>query len=573
MARALLALLWALRAPPVLAKRPNILFLMTDSMDGRVLDPEAVQSQAVELPFLRDFFAKQGTNFVRTYANSPQCVPSRSSMCTGRRTDQIEAWSNEKGLAASEDGTLDKTCIYFYGTDQCAAWAKMQNYSETIFSGLQRLGYGVKLYGKVDIGAGLMNDPKVRETVSASGWHQGANLAILTRSADIRRPTKQAPLSLTSDTQDHVHPEDWRTVDHCQEWIQALPPAEQNTEPFFLYCSLNIPHPPFQTNATWLAKVKEEKIPLPHWPPGFPQEWHPYDSYMSISKHVEEMNYTSEEILRVRKTYYAMCAEADYLLNRVWESLTQKGYGLDNTFVVYVSDHGEMNMEHRQVWKNSMYEGSSRVPFAIAGPGVAKGRRVTQLTSLVDVLPTLLDMGQETDWERHADLAGKSLLLLAGAPSLAPPQLVVTPDEDRAVVSQYHSNMGNTGSFMVRKGPWKYIRFGHTLSTFSPEKYTPLLFNVDEDPGEAENLAGQHSQILGQLEVELRAFFDPEDVDRRVKSEDFRLYHRFFGSLDQRRLRNKLERAYAGFDEGDFRKLQLWAKELASWLAPELLVV
>ena len=62
------------------------------------------------------------------------------------------------------------------------------------------------------------------------------------------------------------------------------------------------------------------------------------------------------------------------------------------------------------------------------------------------------------------------------------------------------------------------------------------------------NLAGQHSQSLGQLDVELQAFFDPEDVDRRVKSEDFRLYHRFFGSLDQKRLRNKLERAYAGFE-------------------------
>ncbi|CAE7228634.1 unnamed protein product [Symbiodinium necroappetens] len=61
---------------------------------------------------MADFFVKQGTNFVRSYANSPQCVPSRSSMCTGRRTDQIEARSNEKGLAASEDGTLDKTCIY-----------------------------------------------------------------------------------------------------------------------------------------------------------------------------------------------------------------------------------------------------------------------------------------------------------------------------------------------------------------------------------------------------------------------------------------------------------------------------
>ena len=122
------------------AKRPNILFLMTDSMDGRVLDPEATQAQAVELPFLRDFFANEGTNFVRTYANSPQCVPSRTSMCTGRRTDQIETWSNEKGLAASSNGTLDKICIQFYGKAQCSAWAKRQNYSETIFTGLAKLG-------------------------------------------------------------------------------------------------------------------------------------------------------------------------------------------------------------------------------------------------------------------------------------------------------------------------------------------------------------------------------------------------------------------------------------------------
>ena len=131
-------------------KRPNILFLMTDSMDGRVIDPQATQAQAVELPFLRDFLSSEGTNFVRTYVNSPQCVPSRTSMCTGRRTDQIQTWSNEKGLAASLDGTLDDGCVSFYGKDQCASWAKQQNYSETIFTGLAKLGYGVNLYGKIE---------------------------------------------------------------------------------------------------------------------------------------------------------------------------------------------------------------------------------------------------------------------------------------------------------------------------------------------------------------------------------------------------------------------------------------
>merc|ERR1712048_988406 len=102
-----------------------------------------------------------------------------------------------------------------------------------------------------------------------------------------------------------------------------------------------------------------------------------------------------------------------------------------------------MNMEHRQVWKNSMYEASSRVPFQIAGPGVAKGKRVEQLTSLVDVLPTLLDMGQETHWDQHSELAGKSLLPLASSSgaSAAPAHLAASFDEDRVIISQYHSNM------------------------------------------------------------------------------------------------------------------------------------
>ena len=62
-----------------------------------------------------------------------------------------------------------------------------------------------------------------------------------------------------------------------------------------------------------------------------------------------------------------MCAETDYMLGSVIEAL--KNFGLyNNTFIIFLSDHGEMNMEHRQVWKNSMYEASSRVPLIISPP-------------------------------------------------------------------------------------------------------------------------------------------------------------------------------------------------------------
>ena len=60
-------------------------------------------------------------------------------------------------------------------------------------------------------------------------------------------------------------------------------------------------------------------------------------------------------VLLAFQRYYAMCAETDFLLGRVLDALRDSGE-YDNTYIVFVSDHGEMNMEHRQVWKNSMYE-------------------------------------------------------------------------------------------------------------------------------------------------------------------------------------------------------------------------
>ena len=114
-----------------------------------------------------------------------------------------------------------------------------------------------------------------------------------------------------------------------------------------------------------------------------------------------------------------MCAETDYLLGRVYNLAEATGH-LKNTYTIFVSDHvraqtqpasrfcwsldwscssfwrhvgrrcvqGEMNMEHRQVWKNSLYEPSARVPLIISGPGVAKGKVVSDtLVSLLDIYP------------------------------------------------------------------------------------------------------------------------------------------------------------------------------------------
>ena len=68
----------ALLVSSVLAAKPNVLFLMCDSMDGRVIDPTSPVSKYMSTPAL-DGLAATGVNFVRTYAASPQCVPSRTT--------------------------------------------------------------------------------------------------------------------------------------------------------------------------------------------------------------------------------------------------------------------------------------------------------------------------------------------------------------------------------------------------------------------------------------------------------------------------------------------------------------
>ena len=553
----------AFASPPAAAAAaanpPNILFLMCDSMDGRVVDPTSPVSKRVATPTL-DHLAATGVNFVRTYAASPQCVPSRTTMLAGRRTDQIRAFSNGNALAGdpSSTGGLDADCVKYYDEQTCSQWATSQNVSSTFFDALAPVyaaGNAVEsdectlcIMGKVDVGQNILT--RYGPSATADGWHNGPTLSILTRAADIRKPTKPDPRTITNDNDNNVHQEDWKMHTQCIEWLEAEGAARRRRSrssssssspppllsPWFLYCSLNIPHPPFNTNATWIASVDEAAVRAakPVWPANV-STYHPHDAYMSLSKAVGG-SFSDDDIYKTRMTYYAMCAETDYLMGQVVAAAKASGM-YDDTLVVFVSDHGEMNMEHRQVWKNAHYEASARVPFivsggAVAGASLPRGRVVTNLTSLLDVYPTLLSMAQLP--QPPADfLAGASLspfLKLADAATIAP--------RKEYVASQYHSNMGNTGAFMLRRGAHKYVAFGHGFNgTFGG--YAPQLFDVAADPDELHDLASSQPQLAAELDATLRAELasgdnalsetgDYREIDVFVKQQQQHLYQRFF---------------------------------------------
>ena len=186
---------------------------------------------------------------------------------------------------------------------------------------------------------------------------------------------------------------------------------------------------------------------------------------MSVTKNTHG-HFTDDEILAIRRHYFAMVAETDAMLGQVLDTLEATGQ-LDDTYVIFASDHGEMNMEHRQTLKNALYEASARVPLIVAGPGLQQGVISNDLVSLIDLFPTLMDMA---GLDHPQGIDGVSLLPLCRGDATGRPNYVF---------SEYHSNFSNTGIAMWRQGPWKYVRYAG---------YHPQLFNLHDDPEEIHNL-------------------------------------------------------------------------------------
>ena len=161
-------------------RRPNVLFIQCDSMDGRAMgymDHPAMRQATPNL----DALAHRGVLFRNTYCNNPICCPSRASMWSGLYTHVCEGWNNYKGL--EEDTPTFR--------DQLAAG-----------------GYLTQTFGKTDYLSG-------RHTIRArvTPW---------TRSARIMRPSHRmrAPRIL-EDNRSRVHERDWQDVDRTIAWLRA----------------------------------------------------------------------------------------------------------------------------------------------------------------------------------------------------------------------------------------------------------------------------------------------------------------------------------------------------------------
>ena len=455
----------------------NLLVLMSDEHNPQVMG--VAGHPLAQTPHL-DRLAARGTRFTSAYSTSPICVPARAGFATGKYQHQIGYWDN----ADAYDGAVP-------------SWHHL----------LRERGHRVVSIGKLHF-RGLPGDDHgfSEELVPMHVVDGIGDVKGLIRQDIPRRNGYDKLAKLAGPGESPYTRYDRDIAARAQSWLREEAPRHRE-RPWALFVSFVCPHFPLTAPPEFYGRYPLERIPLPKQYLERPE--HPYlRDYDACVAYDAGFSGDHGKVRRAIAGYLGLVSFVDDNAGKVLRALEEAGLA-DKTCVVYTSDHGD-NVGARGLWgKSTMYEESAGVPLILAGPGIATGRSCATPVSHVDLFPFFLECAGVP--------APKN-----GYRGVSPLALAAGRDADRAVLSEYHA-IGSTGGItMVRKGRWKYV---HCV------RYRPQLFDLENDPGELIDLAGDpaHRMALASLEAELRRFCDPDEVDARAKRRQAELLARFGG--------------------------------------------
>jgi len=440
-----------------MSDRPNILFICSDQHSFRYAGYAG--HSIVQTPNL-DRLAGRGVTMANAYCGSPVCVPGRASMMTGLYAHETNSFCNSTVWDGSQP-----------------TWATR----------MREAGYDTYATGKLDLNDDF--DMGFKQTDTRNGHHTRPDITSLFRNPLIYRIDEGGQLDgETRPERHHVASLTGTATDFIDNTSTKL------DQPWAYYVGLSLPHPKFVALEKYFELYPEEQMDLPSVTDEELDNLH--DVYKGQRYFKQQAVRTPvDRLLRIRAAYYAMITELDEYVGWLIDALNRTDQ-LDNTLVVYTSDHGEMLGSHGLWHKNVMYEDSVHVPMLMAGPGLPSGITVDAAVGHVDMVATMLEVAGA---ERPSNLRGTSLLSLMSGNG---------GDSTRFAYSECHCSGNLTGTFMVRRGDWKYIHFAW---------YDGLLFNLADDPGELVNRFHDPaaSGALDELQQVLRSQIDPEEVTRR----------------------------------------------------------
>lgn len=449
-------------------KAPNILILMADQLAPHYT--ATYGNPRVKTPNMNRL-AERGCRFDAVYTPYPLCAPARFSLLSGQQAWNIRAYDN-----AAEFPSAVPTLAHY----------------------LERMGYNTCLAGKMHfIGPDQLHGFSDRLTTDiypadfafTPNW-EFADERIDAWYHNMSSIHEAGPADITFQLEydDEVG---FHSIRKLYDYARI-----PDSDPFMMVASFTHPHDPYVARREWWDLYSDVDIDPPrldaHSTPADPHSQRILAGIQADSDRPSESS-----ILNARRGYYANTSYFDDWVGRFMDTL-DKTKLLDHTIVVVMADHGDMLGERGLWYKMNFFEQSVRVPLIVAGPGI-QSATIPNVCSTVDLLPTLLELASEgTDTIPALDqsINGRSLHKLLTRDGT---------DDESFAISEYSGECTSHPMVMIRRDCYKYIH-----CDIDP----PMLFNLQDDPDELENLASleSHREIAVSFHNEVAETWDLDRI-------------------------------------------------------------
>lgn len=446
------------------ATRPNILLLFTDQQRHDTI--AALGNPIIKTPSL-DRLAREGTAFTQAFTPSPVCMPARCALVTG--------------LPPHRSGCVDNHGMPFH--------------LPSFMRGLRDAGYQTHGVGKMHFDPdhrhpwGFESRDLSEEGHDDTDFHahlEAAGYGHVLEANGLRGEYYYIPQP--SQLPERLHETRW-IGDRSVAFLER----RDRSRPFFLWSSFIKPHPPFENPAPWNRLYRSAEMPAPHKPANFEEALCFWNHVQNRYKYRDGGDDT--HLMRtLRAAYYGCISFVDQQIGRVLAAL---GDELDNTLVLFSSDHGELLGDYGCVGKRCMLDAACRIPLIARWPGrFVAGTRCDRPVTLLDVFPTFQKAAGVAAWRGCEE--GDDLVSIADGRT----------GRDH-VFSQFSTD--HAGLYMITDGRWKYI--------YSAADKREWLYDRHTDPGESHNKAGnplflaRHRRLRDTLLERFRRDGDTRAVD------------------------------------------------------------
>ena len=468
--------------------QPNILVLMADQLTAGALP--AYGNPTALTPHI-DALAAGGVVFDAFYCNSPLCAPSRYSFLAGQLPSRIGAFDNAAEFPAAVPTfahllrsagyqTILSGKMHFCGPDQ------LHGFEERLTTDIYPADFGWT--------------PDWTRSAERPGWYHTMDSV-----------TQAGPCVRTNQ------------VDFDDEVVHAARQKlfdiarGKDRRPFCMVVSLTHPHDPYVTPRPYWDRYAGVPIDMPRHPA--PAE----DPHSARVRHViglDTTTITSDQVRDARRAYYGSVAYVDDQVGGLLATLEDARLD-QNTIVLLLADHGDMLGERGLWYKMSFFEPACRIPLIVHAPGRFAPRRIGGSASLLDLLPTLAELGAGTGAGGAAPAFGARI----GGRSLVPAlHGAAQPDE---VIGEYLAEGAVAPLVMIRRDGFKFIH-----CPVDPDQ----LYDLRDDPHELVNLATApaHAARTAAFRAEVAARWSLDSLHAAVLASQ-RQRHVVYAALRQGR--------------------------------------